>query len=149
MENSENPIPIEQSTQEAENSFKFREPLITQAEIRQNFTLLSDFTHALARSESYTSQESKVKYEYYCNVKRAMFNYGVAFSIVPPLAFIRYAIVSRYIGRKVFFCLCTTLFNSHIYWLGQNFAIYRNLKPGLDSFCIDTDYELGSQMENF
>lgn len=78
-----------------------------------------------------------------------MMKWGTVFAIIPPAAFVRYAIKGRYMGRKVFFGICVTLFDSHFYWLGQHFAVARNMRQGCDSFCIDTNYELGSQMENF
>lgn len=55
MENSEKPIVEQVQPKEVVNPFKFNQPLLTNAELRQNYTLLSDYTHALTRSESYTT----------------------------------------------------------------------------------------------
>ena len=78
-----------------------------------------------------------------------MLKWGTFATIPPCLAFVRYCIKGRSMGGKIGGFFLLTMCTSHIYVLGQYYAVYRNLKSGLDSFCIDTNYELGSQMENF
>jgi hypothetical protein len=145
-----NPEPAEHAAPALqENPFKFSMPLITWLEIRNNFMILSDFTHGVVRTESYTSHESGLKYNYYCSVKTSMYKWGTFATIPPVCLFIRYCIKGRHVGRKMLGFLGVTMTTSHFFVWGQCLAIYLNMKEGLDSFCIDTNYELGSQMENF
>ena len=98
---------------------------------------------------SNTQLESNLKWDLYCNIDHSMRRWSLGATVTTLAFWVRYCLKGNSNTIKAITGILYTTNIANIYILGQYFGIFLNLKDGLNGQCVDTNYKLGYQMEQF
>ena len=97
------------------------------SKIFNNYILLSDLTHAIVRSQSQSTEESKIKFDTYIKTRKNLNRGGLYTSIATYATFARFCFKSNYIKTKVSLGILLFFWYPHIFILGSHLGVLMSM----------------------